>query len=152
MTKQIAPHVIDVVAKTIWGEARGEGRLGMEAVACVINNRVALSEALGGFWWGNGYIGVCQKPWQFSCWNKGDPNLEKLEKLNETNPLSYQIAREIAQKAVNGQLQDITNGASHYHAKGWRPVWINQAERVAEVGNHYFYITDNVQRIRNAKT
>ena len=25
-------------------------------------------------WWGEGYIGVCRKPWQFSCWNLRDPN------------------------------------------------------------------------------
>jgi hypothetical protein len=26
-------------------------------------------------WWPReGYSGVCQKPYQFSCWNKNDPN------------------------------------------------------------------------------
>lgn len=32
---------VDVVARTIWGEARREGATGMQAVACVIANRVA---------------------------------------------------------------------------------------------------------------
>ena len=30
---------IEIMAKTIYGEARGEGEEGMEAVACVIMNR-----------------------------------------------------------------------------------------------------------------
>lgn len=32
---------VDVVARTIWGEARGEGANGMQAVANVIMNRTA---------------------------------------------------------------------------------------------------------------
>lgn len=27
-------------------------------------------------WWGEGYAGVCQKPWQFSCWNKTDSRVD----------------------------------------------------------------------------
>lgn len=30
---------IDTMARTIWGEARGEGVQGMQAIACVIMNR-----------------------------------------------------------------------------------------------------------------
>lgn len=30
---------IDTLARTVWGEARGESLLGKEAVACVILNR-----------------------------------------------------------------------------------------------------------------
>ena len=38
---------IDLLARTIWGEARGEGQTGMQAVANVIMNRVKK-----GGWWG----------------------------------------------------------------------------------------------------
>ena len=39
---------IDTLARTIWGEARGEGSAGMQAVANVVMNRAAI-----GGWWGN---------------------------------------------------------------------------------------------------
>ncbi|MGG6879769.1 UNVERIFIED_CONTAM: cell wall hydrolase, partial [Pseudomonas aeruginosa] len=35
----ISPSALDTLTKTIWGEARGEGREGMIAVAWVILNR-----------------------------------------------------------------------------------------------------------------
>ncbi len=69
---------IDVLARTLWGEARGEGSTGMEAVASVILNRVEVAKRRGHYWWGNKIIQVCQKPYQFSCWNKQDPNFKKL--------------------------------------------------------------------------
>ena len=48
MTDQ--PNLTDteVFAKTLWGEARGEGIIGMLAVACVIKNRINRPG-----WWGN---------------------------------------------------------------------------------------------------
>ena len=62
----------DVLARTIWGEARGESSAGKVAVAWTIRNRVFDGKEKS--WWGEGYAGVCQAPWQFSCWNKTDPN------------------------------------------------------------------------------
>jgi hypothetical protein len=29
-------------------------------------------------WWGEGYAGLYQKPYQLSCWNKNDPNFAYL--------------------------------------------------------------------------
>ena len=50
----------------------------MEAVAAVILNRVRIARERGGYWWGDTIIRVCQKPYQFSCWNKHDPNYGRL--------------------------------------------------------------------------
>jgi len=48
---------IDVLARTLWGEARGEGTTGLEAVANVVLNRVKMAEENGGkFWWGSNII------------------------------------------------------------------------------------------------
>ena len=41
-TETIAPKPdadVDIMARTLWGEARNQGKEGMEAVACVIMNR-----------------------------------------------------------------------------------------------------------------
>lgn len=43
----------DILARTIYGEARGESISGMEAVASVVLNRVAFAKRRGRFWWGN---------------------------------------------------------------------------------------------------
>ena len=55
----------DILARTIWGEARGEGKGGMEAVALVVLNRLDVSNQKGGYWWGNTLLDICRKPYQF---------------------------------------------------------------------------------------
>lgn len=62
----------DILARTLWGEARGEGLAGEIAVAWTIRNRVFDGNPKS--WWGEGYAGGGMKPWQFSCWNQNDPN------------------------------------------------------------------------------
>lgn len=124
---------IDTLARTIWGEARGEGREGMEAVAAVIMNRVARP-----CWWGRTIETVCTKPWQFSCWNSNDPNLAKLLSVTEADP-SFKTAMEIATLAEAGELPDPTNGSTHYHVKTIRPDWAQGRQPCAAIGNHLFY-------------
>ncbi len=129
---------IDVLARTLWGEARGEGSAGMHAVANVIQNRVKVAEDKGKFWWGNNIIQVCQKPYQFSCWNRSDPNFQKLQAV-EAKDLHFATAQRIARRAVAGCLADMTYGATHYHAAGIEPYWAQREKPVAVIGRHIFY-------------
>lgn len=130
---------VDVLARTLWGEARGEGVAGMEAVAAVILNRVKIAKDKGGkFWWGANIIQVCQKPYQFSCWNRSDPNFRKLQALTEKD-LYFATAIRIARRAVIGVLKDQTGGATHYHATGISPYWSKKESPSAVIGNHIFY-------------
>jgi len=124
---------VDVVARTIWGEARGEGETGMQAVACVIANRVARPG-----WWGRDWRGVCLAPYQFSCWNTNDPNLAKLSLVTAADP-AFAAALEIAAAAVTGQLGDITNGATNYHTLAIHPSWADAMTETARIGGHVFY-------------
>jgi spore germination cell wall hydrolase CwlJ-like protein len=48
----------DILARTLWGEARGETLAGQIAVAWTIRNRV--NDGKDKSWWGEGYAGVCQ--------------------------------------------------------------------------------------------
>lgn len=97
---------IDVLARTLWGEARGQGHIGMEAVASVVLNRVKVAQGHGGkYWWGGNIIQVCQKPYQFSCWNRSDPNFQKLQAIDDKN-LYFASALRIARRAVAGVLPD----------------------------------------------
>lgn len=128
----------DILARTIWGEARGETLQGKEAVANVIINRLKISRARGKFWWGNTLEEVCQKPFQFSCWNEDDPNYTKILAVTEDDP-QFAICLRIARRALNGVLTDHTNGADHYHADHVTPKWAHSRVPAAVIGNHIFY-------------
>lgn len=129
---------VDILARTLWGEARGEGVTGMQAVAGVILNRVRIARERGGFWWGENVIQVCQKPYQFSCWNRADPNFQKLQDVDGRD-LYFATALRIARRAQAGSLEDSTNGATHYHAAQVAPYWARGETPVAVIGRHVFY-------------
>ncbi len=126
-------HQIDIVARTIWGEARGEGVEGMTAVANVIMNRVR-----AGSWWGSTPAGVSRKRWQFSAWNPNDPNRARMLAVTADDP-AFARALEIAERAIDGSLPDITGGATHYHAPSVQPDWADGATVEARIGAHTFY-------------
>lgn len=132
---------IDTLARTIWGEARGEGIPGMEAVASVVMNRVKADLGKDGRpdWWGEGIEGVCRKKWQFSCWNGNDPNLGKLILVKASEDPHFAAALEIAERAAAGRLIDRTGGATHYHTKSSRPKWAEGQTPTATIGWHLFY-------------
>lgn len=124
---------IDVLARTLYGEARGENVRGMEAVAAVVMNRVAR-----GGWWGRTVETVCLKPWQFSCWNANDPNRQRVLEVTDADP-AFRSCLRIARRAVAGALEDPTKGATHYHAIGMLPRWAEGHQPSARIGNHVFY-------------
>lgn len=124
---------IDVMARTLYGEARGEGYEGLVAVANVILNR-----SIRPSWWGNDIISVCKKPWQFSCWNTNDPNREKLEKITSRNK-KFKECLKVSKDIILGNLEDNTNGATHYHTKSIMPYWVKKNKPCAKIGNHLFY-------------
>lgn len=131
-------YVADILARTIWGEARGQSLAGMEAVANVVLNRVKIAKARGKFWWGNTIIEVCRKPYQFSCWNANDPNLPKLLAVDLRN-IHFATALRIARRAVAGVLDDNTKGATHYHAHYVSPRWAVGQKPSVVIGDHIFY-------------
>lgn len=130
---------IDVLARTMWGEARGEGNIGLEAVANVVLNRVKVADAHGGkYWWGANIIQVCQKPYQFSCWNRSDASFQKLQAVDGAN-LYFATCLRIARRAVIGTLEDRTYGATHYHADYVAPYWAKGETPTVTIGRHIFY-------------
>lgn len=123
------------LARTLWGEARGEGISGMEAVACVVLNRVRRQT-----YWGKNVVDVCRKPYQFSCWNASDPNSATLMRLVAESP-ELAAALPIAARAIANELADRTAGATHYHARRLVPPprWARGHAPCATIGNHLFY-------------
>lgn len=129
---------IETLARTIYGEARGESISGQEAVASVIMNRVAFSKRKGRYWWGNTIAEVCRHPWQFSCWNPDDANFRIINKVAD-NDLIFCICKRIAQRAVSGLVEDKTVNATHYHTRNTTPSWAVGKIPCAEIGWHFFY-------------
>ena len=124
---------IDTLARTLWGEARGETKAGKEAIASVILNRLKKPGRFGGT-----IEDVCRKPFQFSCWNDNDPNLPKLKKVN-LNDSNFAECVSIAKVAVNGLLDDSTVGADHYHTTGVSPNWSQGKTPCVKIGTHLFF-------------
>jgi spore germination cell wall hydrolase CwlJ-like protein len=125
---------IDILARTIWAEARGEPKGGMEAVASVILNR-----ARNPRWWGKDIVSVCLCPRQFSCWNKDDPNCPKLQAVDGSDP-DFVRALAIADKAVNGKLSDPTGNADSYaDLRACHPDWAATHPPVCQIGGHTFF-------------
>lgn len=124
---------IDVLARTVYGEARGEPVRGMEAVAAVVMNRVARPG-----WWGDDILSVCLRPAQFSCWNPSDPNRAVIEAAAPTDPVFAACLR-ISRRAAAGVLPDPVVGATHYHNRDAWPRWARGKAPCAEVGRHLFY-------------
>jgi hypothetical protein len=133
-TRDRAAAVV-VLARTIFGEARNQPYKGMEAVAMVVVNRTKYGNAYGE----DGAVeNVCLKPSQFSCWNEGDPNRDKILAVGKNNA-TFSKCVSIAQRAVSGELIDETNGATHYHTRSVSPNWSSGKIPCFEVGDHIFF-------------
>lgn len=125
----------DTLARTLWGEARGCGLLGMYHVANVIVNRVKHPG-----WWGNSISTVCLARMQFSCWNLNDPNLAKMKAVDRRDT-QFIGAGVIAREVTLGKLVDQTGGADSYYAIGSAvPSWAAGKRPTFSDGFHTFYI------------
>ena len=125
---------VQVLARTAWGEARGEGREGMQAVMNVIARRAATP-----CWWGRDIVTVCLKPWQFSCWNKNDPNNIKILTVTD-NDKQFRDSLELSGQLTAGFLPDLTNRSDHYfNIHSAPPAWAAGNTPECILGNHAFY-------------
>lgn len=131
----------DVLARTLYGEARGEGAQGMAAVGHVVFNRVAARS-----WWGRDVTAVCLKPWQFSCWNHNDPNRAALLHVSAPVP-TFRLALDTASALLAAEAAgtrahaDPTGGATHYFAPAVvaTPRWAIGRAHCARIGRHLFF-------------
>jgi N-acetylmuramoyl-L-alanine amidase len=121
---------LETAARTVWGEARGEPAEGRLGVARVLVNRYRAGSL--------SLQGVCQKPFQFSCWNKDDPNLPKLTGVTFDDPVLRDCLQAVL-AALDPKSIDPTHGARHYHVAGAKAWWAAGREPVVSIGAHDFY-------------
>ena len=131
---------IDILARTIYGEARGEygGSGGMASLISVGN--VVMNRVKAQCWYGKSIQEVCQKPWQFSCWNEGDPNRAVITHAVIDDPI-FSLCQEVAINISREQWPDLTKGSDHYHASTMPifPRWAREKNPRVCVGKHLFY-------------
>jgi spore germination cell wall hydrolase CwlJ-like protein len=131
---------VHILARTIYGEARGEyyrldgGLSSLIAIGNVVKNRLKQKS-----WYGSSISEVCQKPYQFSCWNPHDPNL-RLITTTITDPL-FDQCMVVAKMILEDRWPDLTKGCDHYHASTMEalPTWALHAKPVLKIGRHLFY-------------
>ena len=132
-----SPDDVDVMARTIWGEARSEPIEGRTAVAWVIRNRAASGFA-GMLSGKDGAVAhVCQAAYQFSCWLESDPNRAKIDALVRDD---YADDYDLAQDVLEGIVPDPTGGAVNYYSPSIAaPYWTSSMKFVGRFGSQLFY-------------
>jgi N-acetylmuramoyl-L-alanine amidase len=127
---------LDILAKTIYGEARGEFFQSKLAVAYTVVNRATFPS-----WWGKSIIEVCLKPYQYSCWLSSDPNFKLLQDIS-LDSHAFRDCHAAACLAYNHTLPDPTNGATHYYALSMQtpPKWAAEMKAIAAIGGHKFFV------------
>lgn len=113
---------INLLARLIYGEARGESYTGQVAVGAVVLNRVKSSS------FPNTISGVIYQPYAFTAVSDGQVNLTP-------NATAIKAAKE----AMNGW--DPTGGAIYYYNPSTATsAWIYSRETTITIGNHVFAV------------
>ncbi len=120
------------MTEALYFEARGETVKGQFAVAEVIMNRVKSARfpesVCGVINQGTGRKYQCQ--FTYTCDGRA-------EIIHE--PKAFERVAKVARAALDGQVPEITKGATHYHTTAVRPRWSKTYTRTARYGVHLFY-------------
>ena len=122
---------ITCMARSIYWESKGGKPADMEAVASVVMNRLGhdgFPDTVCGVVKQGSETGNCQ----FSWWCDGRSDSVQEEPR-------YAIAKEIARKALNRQLDDRTRGALYFHDRHVSPDWARAYVKTTETGDFLFY-------------
>ncbi|MCW2272116.1 Spore cortex-lytic enzyme precursor [compost metagenome] len=122
---------ITCMARSIYWESKGGQARDMEAVASVVMNRLGhegFPDTVCGVVKQGSETGNCQFSWW--CDGRSDSVQEETR---------YAIAKEIARKALNRQLEDRTQGALYFHDRNVKPDWARAYVKTTETGDFLFY-------------
>ena len=144
----VDPVEKELLAQAIYGEARNQGKEGMEAVGNVVLNRLNKNTYFGGT-----LEEVIKKPEHFSVFNpETSPdkqwNQDIIDNYEETIAATkddpYFIeALEIAEGLLTGKIEDNTGGATHYYNPDiTTPWWADSPKmtKLKKIGNHTFLL------------
>lgn len=140
---------VDLLARTVFGEASGETLVGQIAVAWTARHRAeiaALYQRAHGRWhphFGDGSLArAVQAHDQYSCWNGGDRNYFRMRSVTLNDP-AYQQAHYVAVGVIQGNLADALPATTHYYNPKIAippPAWsYPPAQCDGSIGNHAFF-------------
>ena len=134
----------ECLALNMYHEARGQGIAGELAVTAVVLNRVndkrypnticeVVEQGPTRASWQNPQVRYpiknrCQFSW--FCDGKSDKPRDKK---------SWKWSQQIARLVVSGLLEDVTGGATHYHAHYVSPKWRTTKTFTVKIGSHLYY-------------
>lgn len=134
MGQRLDPRDVDLINRTVYGEARSETPVGQQAVASVILNRARQS--------GMTPSDVVLAQNQFEPWNNPQTRAQ-LQGLDPNSPEYQRIAATVA-PVLQGQAPDPTGGATHFYAPRAQaalgrnaPAWDDGTGQ--DIGNHRFF-------------
>ena len=151
--KDLTPR--QVVAYTIWGEARGECLSGKMAVACCIFTRAFKLTSISPY----GPDGetdavdflsyVCLKPGMFDCWKDGvfqqeSPPIYYHKEYDADQEYVLEMCELIADELFQPNFVPLTQ-ITHYYAMTMAkaPYWAAKMDFVGKFGNQLFYYDKN---------
>ena len=121
------------LALNVYHEARSEPLQGQAAVAHVVLNRVASGR------WPDDVCSVIHQGYekgrfrcQFTWYCDGKPD-------EPTEILAWAKSVLVANQVLTGVVPDVTNGATHYHARYVNPYWSASLTKTVTYGSHLFY-------------
>lgn len=123
---------LDCLADAVYYEARGETTAGQAAVAQVVLNRVrhpAFPKSVCGVVFQGAQTGDgCQ--FSFAC----DGSMH-----HQREAEAWRRAREVASRALSGNVMPVIGNATSFHVVGLQPGWGPRLMKVAQIGLHVFY-------------
>lgn len=125
---------LDIMARTLYGEAQVNNEADAKAIACVIMNRVRFRQ------WPDSPAAVCKQKWQFSCWWDD----KALARMNAAKGQWFEVCKRIARDAIAGRLEDVTSASTHYYATYIKaPAWAKGKKPVyAPKGSPHVFFND----------
>ncbi len=145
---------INVVARTLYMEARGEGNVGLNLVMTVIWNRAG----------GNvdNLADVCLKPLQFSCWNKLSNKTPSTYSIqfpkgaasgSGSEMSSWDVCVNLANSAFNGTFKPANSEwNAYYNPNKANPDWADQLIGAETIGRHIVgKLKDVAQHAKNTQ-
>ena len=135
-------NAVNIIARTLWGEARGESDAGKKAVASVLWNRAGQKA--------ENLPKVALRKRQFSCWNSVSMNDKKPEnysyvipnavRKNSIDEKAWQACLDIAAQLIKGTFKSTVGDANAYYVSSMSnpPSWDADLTGTQNVGSHKF--------------
>lgn len=133
-----ATQASNIVARTLYMEARSEGTNGLNAVASVIMNRAGKKA--------ENLPGICLAEKQFSCWND-KPNLDaktyvsvipKGAAKEGKDQDAWKYCQTLAGKLMNEEFKSTIDNRNCYHTTKVKPYWDAKMRDKKTIGKHVF--------------